>query len=469
MIAKNPFAEKLEIICSQPDARGQFKILARINGEDCHHDVFDPYKNYHRGLFSQAVLQKGGDELNGQSRVLSSEELAEWRPGGSEDDSQAKLESKLVAIGDLVIQAVKGYESGAANRPMPLGIEALAAKHPDLAEPVIYGIARKGETINLIAAPKTGKSWTVYGLLLSIIMGWDWLDRYRCSRGRVLLIDNELHPATLVHRIPAVADAMGIRHEDYVDSLDILSLRGRLMDLYAIAQALEQIPPDTYSLIAFDAFYRGYPPGISENDNAGVAMLYNRIDQVAARLNCAWLNVHHSTKGSQADKAITDVGAGAGSQSRAADAHIILRPHEATNAIVLDGVVRSFAPIQPLALKWEFPVWRPADELDPAAVKGRAGKHEDRQSEKDRAVLDKIREALKVGPQTPRALRVPTEATRERLQRLLDRLENRKEVAWTMIEIKGRECREYRLVGAENLVGDFSGRVGDFESPTSAE
>ncbi len=44
---------------------------------------------------------------------------------------------------------------------------------------------------------------------------------------------------------------------------------------------------------------------------------------------------------SQAGKAITDVGAGAGSQSRATDTHLILRPHEEKNCAVLDAAVRS--------------------------------------------------------------------------------------------------------------------------------
>ncbi|MGI6417616.1 MAG: hypothetical protein ACOX1P_18335 [Thermoguttaceae bacterium] len=61
---------------------------------------------------------------------------------------------------------------------------------------------------------------------------------------------------------------------------------------------------------------------ISENDNAAIMSLYNVIDGYAARLNTAWVNVHHASKGDQSGKGTTDVGSGAGAQSRAADTHL---------------------------------------------------------------------------------------------------------------------------------------------------
>ena len=79
--------------------------------------------------------------------------------------------------------------------------------------------------------------------------------------------------------------------------------------------------------------------------------------------------VHHSTKGNQSGKAVTDVGAGAGSQSRATDTHLVLRPHEQDGVVVLDAAVRSWPPVMPRCLRWTFPVWTPDDALDPAALR----------------------------------------------------------------------------------------------------
>ena len=114
-----------------------------------------------------------------------------------------------------------------ADQPAkPVGVGSLIHDHPQLAPPIIDGLLRAGETGNVIADPKRGKSWLAYGLALSVCTGIKWLGTFPCYPGRVLLIDNELHPATLAHRIPVVAEAMAINTDEYAENLDVLSLRG---------------------------------------------------------------------------------------------------------------------------------------------------------------------------------------------------------------------------------------------------
>ncbi len=96
--------------------------------------------------------------------------------------------------------------------------------------------------------------------------------------------------------------------------------------------------------------------------------LYNRIDGYANRLGAAWVNVHHASKGDQSGKITTDVGSGAGSQSRAADTHCVLREHEEENVAVMEAVVRSFPPIKPLAIRWTFPTWHLDTAVDPKRI-----------------------------------------------------------------------------------------------------
>ncbi len=329
--------------------------------------------------------------------------------------------------------------------PKPVGIATLISDHPQLSEPIIDGLIRRGETANIIAAPKVGKSWLAYALALCIAMGYSWLGRFLCRRGRVLLIDNELHPNTLANRIPLAAGGISIRQEEYVDNLDVITLRGRLTDLYGIDRILEPVETGRYDLVILDALYRALPANMSENDNATMAMLFNKIDQITERLGCAWVNIHHAAKGEQGQKAITDVGAGAGAQSRAADAHIVLRQHDEDGAVVLEAVVRSFPPVEPLPLRWTFPVWRPDESLDPTKVRGRMTKQEERQSDKDKDGVDKLRAALAKGPATMKVLRGITGLSKGRVERLLDVMESKGEVAWTEIKKRGNECREYRI------------------------
>lgn len=246
------------------------------------------------------------------------------------------------------------------------GIELLDS-FPKLRRIVIEGLLREGEICNLIAKSKVGKSWSTYQLALSVAMGWQWLNRFDCVKGRVLIIDNELHRETLSYRIKTVADAMQVTRRQWGKQLDFLSLRGRLCDIRQLGSLLED--QTGYQLIVLDALYRTLPEGTSENDNAEMAAVYNLVDVVAEKTRAAMVLVHHATKGAQGEKDVTDVGSGAGSQARAADTHLILRPHEEDDCTVLDAAVRSFMPLEPLALRWVFPLLFPADGVDPTQLK----------------------------------------------------------------------------------------------------
>lgn len=251
----------------------------------------------------------------------------------------------------------------------PLTFRELAAQHPTLNPPVIDGLARVGETMNVVAQSKVGKSWLMYQLDLCVATGRTWLGFPVPVAGKVLHVDNELHAPTLAYRIPKVARAMGITTDEYADNLHIHCLRGRLVDLYSMRQFFDQFKPGEYRLCVIDAWYRMLPPGTDENSNGEIAAMYNLLDQFAERMQCTFAVVHHSSKGSQGQKTVVDVGSGAGSQSRAADAHLVIRQHQTDGAVVLDAVNRSFAPITPICLRWDYPLWHPAPDLDPKELK----------------------------------------------------------------------------------------------------
>jgi hypothetical protein len=129
------------------------------------------------------------------------------------------------------------------------------------------------------------------------------------------------------------------------------------------------IDPGTFGLIVLDAWYRMLPEGCSENENSDMAPLYNAVDRYAEHLGCAFLLVHHSSKGVQAGKNVVDVGSGASAQARAVDSHFILRAHKEDNAVAVEAAVRSWPPLDPFCLRWQYPVWEPAQDLDPADLR----------------------------------------------------------------------------------------------------
>ncbi|MSR59256.1 MAG: hypothetical protein EXS05_16705 [Planctomycetaceae bacterium] len=262
-------------------------------------------------------------------------------------------------------------------------IGELVEEFPRLREPVIEGWVRRGETGNIISVSKIGKSWLVYYIAFSFVLRHMIFDRFATSGGRLLIIDNELHETTLASRMRTVVDAMGIEWGDVKDQIDVWTLRGNLRNVFELSVEFGDIPTGTYALIVFDAKYRMLGEDASENDNAAETRFYNEVDRLAEQTGAAILMVHHSTKGSQSDKRTTDVGAGAGAQSRAADCHLVLREHEEENCVVLDGAVRSFKPVEPLALRWEYPLWIVADDIDPSDLKGKRSEVDERQQQKD--------------------------------------------------------------------------------------
>ncbi len=255
-------------------------------------------------------------------------------------------------------------------QPVPLTVRELMATHRTLRPPVIHGLLRRGETMNVIAPSKTGKSWLVLALAMAVATGRKWLDTFETITGNVLIIDNELHPETLAHRIPHVAECLRIGMNEIAETISVQSLRGQLRDIFSLGKYFESIEPGRFGLVVLDAFYRFMPRDMDENDNGTMANIYNHVDALADRLGGSFVLIHHSTKGTQSAKVVTDVGAGAGSQSRATDTHLVLRPHEEPGAVVLEAAVRSWPPIEPMALRWLFPLWKAAPELDPLALRG---------------------------------------------------------------------------------------------------
>lgn len=263
----------------------------------------------------------------------------------------------------------RGNSSTPAPLTEPPTIGELLLECPTLRPPVIQGLLRQGETMNLIASPKTGKSWLAADLALMFATGQPLFNTFATVPGKVLLIDNELHRETIAFRMAKVADARGIAVPEFASQIHVESLRGRLLDLPALASWFARFPKGKFPVVILDSLYRMLPPETDENDNAAMCRLYNLIDAYAEQLGAAFILVHHTSKGNQSGKGVTDVGSGAGSISRATDSHLILRPHAEPNCAVLEAAVRSWPPVEPCVLRWTFPVWTPDSGLDPEQLR----------------------------------------------------------------------------------------------------
>ena len=229
-------------------------------------------------------------------------------------------------------------------------------------EYLIENLLRRGEVMNLIAAPKVGKSWLVYNMALSVSCGKKFLGYVAKKPLRVLIVDNELHKEELGWRVRQVGEALGAKPNG---NLNFSFLRGSNVDIDALDKKLDEAGGNRYDIIILDAFYRILPKGMSENDNASMTQIYNKLDTLASKNEVAIINIHHSSKGNQGDKSVTDVGAGAGAVSRAADTHMVIREHAEDGLFVIDAVTRSGMSPKPVTAKLDWPIWKVVSNVEP--------------------------------------------------------------------------------------------------------
>lgn len=254
------------------------------------------------------------------------------------------------------------------NAPKRFYVEPLLIpdEEPELRTPVVHGLFRRGEVCNFIAAPKTGKTWMVYSMMLAIIQGKAWCG-HRTEKGRVLLIDNELHPETAKNRLWKVCNQDGIDLDQVAEMVDVAFIRGRRGTVEDLEATMRTVEKGRYALVVIDAFYRFIGKGMDENSNADMTHLYNHMDMVAGIGDAALLLVHHASKGNQSSKETMDVGAGAGSIGRATDSHVVFLRHQKEGCVVMQAKTRSWQSPHPKVIHIDPPrVWHDQEGLDPS-------------------------------------------------------------------------------------------------------
>lgn len=313
----------------------------------------------------------------------------------------------------------------------------LVSGFPQQRPAVVDGFFREGQIANIVSSSKVGKSWLMYGLALAVASGRPWFG-HDTQAGRVLLVDNELQKEDLSFRLRCVSDKMGAP----LDALDVWTLRDTPQSLSELRPRLKSLAAGQYKLIILDAKYKLVEADASENDNADEARFYSTLSEIAGATQCAIALVHHSTKGDQSEKRVTDVGSGAGTQSRAADCHIVLREHEDEGKVVLDAAIRSFKPVEPHVLHFQWPLWQLDEQADPTKLATKQGRDlKARDQDGCNRILDHLREE---GASTPSKLR-RLGIGPDRLVKLLHQLVSAGMIIENPIKIRGNVTNEYAL------------------------
>lgn len=237
---------------------------------------------------------------------------------------------------------------------------------------VVHGALRAGQVGILSASSKAGKSWALLAAGFAVATGDRWFG-WNTAQGRVLYINAELPDYDLESRLILLGEALGL--DDLPEGLDVLHLRGRPMTIPQLLPAILRRQRDygPYALIMPDPLYR-FGQGRDENDNAVQALTMGELGELAEKTAAAVLAAHHFSKGNQSTRDHMDRASGAGMFARAPDLIATLTSHEEMDCYTLEATCRSFAKPDPVVVRWQYPLWTVADELDPERLKRALGR-----------------------------------------------------------------------------------------------
>ncbi len=231
---------------------------------------------------------------------------------------------------------------------------------------LIDGIVHKGGKILFSAPSKARKTWALIHLLLCVQAGKNWWG-FSTKRSKALLIDCELFRPAAYNRARKVAEAAGIGD---ISGLAIQSLRGQRLSLDRIKKGtIDSCREHNVGLIGIDPYYR-IAAGQDENSNNEIALFLEGIEEIAHESGAAIALTHHYAKGNAAVKNSIDRMAGAGTFARDPDALLAMTEADASDSdhpiFVIEPTIREFPPVEPFAIRWDFPLWIRDDSLGTA-------------------------------------------------------------------------------------------------------
>ena len=244
---------------------------------------------------------------------------------------------------------------------------------------LVDGLLHQGSKLVLGGGSKSFKTWTLLDLALSISHGQQWLGR-STTKGKVLYINFEIQNYAWQKRIASVASAKGIKLEP--GTIKLWNLRGHASDFGSLLpEVTAQTKESNFALIVVDPIYKMYG-NLDENKAGDVATLLNGLEALAVNTGAAIAFGAHFSKGNQSGKEAIDRISGSGVFARDPDSILIFTRHEEEDCFTVESILRNFAPVQPFAVRWQFPLFTPDQTLDPAKLKqsnaGRKREHDPR-------------------------------------------------------------------------------------------
>lgn len=255
-------------------------------------------------------------------------------------DKIYSINDALRVLGVLVLPDIQDAASAVRAKP-PQGPE------------IISGLLRAGHKLVFSAPSKSGKTFALINLALSLASGGNWLN-LRCRKSKVLFVNLEVNAVTFLWRLEAVALALKTK----LDDLFIWSLRGKKLDPdNFVDELVARIRGQDFEAVIIDPVYKIElsAPGADENNAGHRAGVLRALDRLAEEASTAIIYSAHFPKGSQAHRDAIDRAAGSGVVGRDADALVVMSPLSVENSYRIEFIARDFPAPSPITVRWQYP------------------------------------------------------------------------------------------------------------------
>ena len=263
--------------------------------------------------------------------------------------------------------ALKIVKTSTPIRPFPEGWDLIPDKnfYPDLGTLVpAFPAFDRGALTLFSGASKSRKSWIALELAIGAASGTSF-QGFPCEKStKVLFVDLELLPRTLLHRLHKTAEMMGV---------EVSRLNGRLKVLPWRHQHVGRNPGEVISelirvakdwgaeYVIIDALY--VLVNGDESKPEVILEAFNQVATLSRETGVGVLLLHHFTKGSSDTKEQIDRASGSGVLARMPDALLTIskvhQSHELEDAFVFEATLRDHAPVRAFATAWRNGMLRP--------------------------------------------------------------------------------------------------------------
>ena len=236
---------------------------------------------------------------------------------------------------------------------------------------LVGNVLHRGSKLAFGGSSKSCKTWTLLDLAISVSTGENWLG-FTTTQGKVLFLNFEIQPHAWQRRIADVAEAKGVTIQP--GAITLWNLRGHGADFRQLMpRIIQRCRTENFALIVLDPIYKLYG-GTDENAAGDVAELLNSLENLAVETGAAIAFGAHFAKGNASAKEAIDRISGSGVFARDPDSLLIFTKHETDDAFTVEPILRNFKPVEPFVVRWEFPLMRRDNDLDPSKLKQTGGR-----------------------------------------------------------------------------------------------